>query len=181
MLCWHRARRKRKAARNKLYCNLAALLLSNFILSMPNSTCKPVLESFSLFSSSFFFKQKTKQLDQLSHNNLKLWLGTIGLSRELINLTRKDASRVYTENNNSYVVKRKQNVIISSLRGWPSPLAGEWRTGGIVPRFNYPSQFHCGFDARESPAAKREMRRSFADNVDQPRQPRFGCNSFTSI
>jgi len=38
----------------------------------------------------------------------------------------------------------------------------------IAPRFNYSSQFHCGFDARESPAAKREMRRSFADNVDQP-------------
>lgn len=35
------------------------------------------------------------------------------------------------------------------------------------PCFNYPSQFYCEFDARESPAAKREMRRPFANNVDQ--------------
>lgn len=49
----------------------------------------------------------------------------------------------------------------------PSPLTGGRGTGGILPRFNYPSQFYCEFDARESPAAKREMRRSFANNVDQ--------------
>lgn len=48
----------------------------------------------------------------------------------------------------------------------PSPLTGA-REQEEFPRFNYPSQFYCEFDARESPAAKREMRRPFANNVDQ--------------
>jgi len=80
-----------------------------------------------------------------------------------INLMRKN-SHIYIENNNCDMIKCKQNVIISSLWNWPSPLANE--RGRNSSAFQLPEPIPLWIRcARKS---RGEMRRSFADNVDQP-------------
>jgi len=75
--------------------------------------------------------------------------------------------------------------VISPKTGYhytPSPPFGVCSAGpssGRTAEFQLLGQFYCEFDARESPAAKREMSCSFVNNVDQPGS--FGRDSFGSL